>query len=329
MLKPIIVVGSINLDLVARVERIPTLGETLTGTSFQTFFGGKGANQAVGVARLGHAVSMIGRVGDDEFGRRLRQGLKGAGVRATAVKRTPGVSSGVALISVASRGPNAIIVIPGANATLAPQDLENELPSFASAGMVLTQLEVPLSVITFLADITSSNHIPLILDPAPARRLPASLLRKVTWLTPNETETCALCGVAPGALNPQSAARYAARLLEKGPQNVVIKLGARGAFWATADGATTFVPAFRVRAVDSTAAGDAFNAGLAVALMNGKSPPGAVRFASAVAALSVTRIGAQPSMPAAKEVAKFLASRSRRGRDRINEQHPPLNPAGV
>lgn len=312
MLKPIVVVGSINLDLVVRVGRIPALGETLTGMSFQTFFGGKGANQAVGVARLGYPVSMVGRVGDDEFGKQLRRGLREAGVRTSAVKSTSAVSSGVALISVASQGRNTIIVVPGANGRLTPHDLENELPSLSAAAMILTQLEVPLSVVAFLADFAYSHEIPFILDPAPARKLPASLLKKVTWLTPNETETCTLCAAPPGALKPRNTARYAVQLLKKGPQNIVVKLGTRGAFWASAAGGSAFVPAFRVRAVDSTAAGDAFNAGLAVALASGKTSLDAIRYASAVAALSVTQLGAQPSMPSAREVSKFLASRSRR-----------------
>lgn len=314
MAKPIVVVGSINLDLVVRVGRIPALGETLTGTSFQTFFGGKGANQAVGVARLGYPVSMIGRVGNDEFGEQLRRGLREAGVRVPAVKRTRGVSSGVALITVAAQGRNTIIVIPGANGRLTPRDLENELPILSGAAMILTQLEVPLNVVAFLADYASSHEIPLILDPAPARKLPASLLKKVTWLTPNETEMCTLCAAAPGALKPQDAGRYATQLLRKGPQNVVIKLGTRGAFWASATGASAFVPAFRVHTVDSTAAGDAFNAGLAVAMASGKTSLDAVRYASAVAAISVTQLGAQPSMPTTKEVSQFLASRTRRNR---------------
>lgn len=314
MLKPIVVVGSINLDLVVRVGRIPALGETLTGTSFQTFFGGKGANQAVGVARLGHPVSMVGRVGDDAFGAQLHRGLSEAGVRTTGIKRTRGVSSGVALISVAAQGRNTIIVIPGANGRLTPRDLEIDMPTLSGAAMILTQLEVSIDVVAFLADFASSRQIPFILDPAPARKLPASVLKQVTWLTPNETETSTLCSAAPGALRPQNAGRYAAQLLKKGPQNVVIKLGKHGAFWASAAEGSAFVPAIRVHAVDSTAAGDAFNAGLAVALANGKASLDAVRHASAVAALSVTRIGAQPSMPTAKEVVRFLASRTRRNR---------------
>lgn len=312
MRKLIVVVGSINLDLVARSKRIPLAGETVTGNSLQTFFGGKGANQAVGVARLGYPVAMIGRVGEDEYGEHLRRGLSDAGVDARAVRSAPGVSSGAALISVASDGSNSIIVIPGANGRVTPADLEADFPTLSSAGMILMQLEVPLSAVALVVEFAWSRRIPVVLDPAPARKLPATLLRKVAWLTPNEVETCALCGVEIARLNPRNRSRYAETLLAKGLQNVVLKLGERGAFWASADGSRAMVPAFRVRAVDSTAAGDAFNAGLAVALMKGASSFEAVEFASAVAALSVTRAGAQPSMPAADEVERFIASKARR-----------------
>lgn len=314
MPKPIVVVGSINLDFVARTRRIPPAGETVTGSSLQTFFGGKGANQAVGVARLGYPVIMIGRVGDDEYGERLRRGLSDAGVDVSAVRRAPGVSSGAALISVGSDGSNSIIVVPGANGLLTPAGLEAEFPILSSAGMILMQLEAPLSAVMFVAEFAWPRRIPVILDPAPARKLPARLLRKVAWLTPNEREACALCGVEAARLNPRNTKHYAGTLLAKGPQNVVIKLGERGAFWIGADGANAQAPAFKVRPVDSTAAGDAFNAGLAVALMKGSSPLEALEFASAVAALSVTRAGAQPSMPSADEVALFIASKSRRKR---------------
>lgn len=308
MPKPIVVVGSINFDLVARVERIPSVGETLGGASFDTFFGGKGANQAVGVARLDCPVSMIGRVGDDEFGARLRRGLRDAGVGVRGIKRAPGVSSGVALITVASRGRNTIVVIPGANGVLTPADLQAEAALLCSAGMILTQLETPLNTIATLAELAWSRRIPLMLDPAPARKLPPRLLRHVAWLTPNETETYALCGTRFGILTPRTAKRYAAHLLGAGSKNVVIKLGSAGAFWADAAGNSAFIPAFPVRAVDSTAAGDAFNAALAVALMKGNETREAIRFACAAAAISVTRPGAQPSMPAEEEVAKFLAA---------------------
>lgn len=314
MHKPVVVVGSINLDFVARTRRIPAVGETVTGTSFQNFFGGKGANQAVGVARLGYPVAMIGRVGDDEYGERLRQGLSDAGVDVGAVRRAPGVSSGAALISVAAGGGNSIIVVPGANGLLTPADLEAESPTLSSAGIILMQLEVPLSVVAFVAEFAWPRHIPVALDPAPARKLPSSLIKKIAWLTPNETEARTLCGIEPAKLNHRNTSRYAAALLEMGPQNVVIKLGELGALWAGADGGRVHVPAFKVRSIDSTAAGDAFSAGLAVALMKGSTPPDAVRFASAVAALSVTRAGAQPSMPSADEVARFIAAKTRRKR---------------
>lgn len=303
--KRILVVGSINLDLVVSTNRIPQIGETITGKDFQTFFGGKGANQAVGVARLGYPVSMIGRVGNDEFGRRLRRALSLAGVQAQAVRVTSQTPSGVALITVESQGRNSIVVIPGANGKLTPQDIRRELALVRSAGLILSQLEIPLETVDYLAAAAARFGIPFVLDPAPAQKLPSSLLKRVAWLTPNETEAGILCGASPDAVTTESARKVAKSLLKRGPQNIALKLGSRGVYWASGNG-ESFVPAFKVQAVDSTAAGDAFNAGLAVSLMKGAEPPEAVRFASAVAALSVTRAGAQPSMPTAREVSRFL-----------------------
>jgi len=303
--KRILVVGSINLDLVVSTNRIPQIGETITGRDFQTFFGGKGANQAVGVARLGYPVSMIGRVGNDEFGRRLRQALSLAGVQAQAVRVTSQTPSGVALITVESQGRNSIVVIPGANGKLTPWDIRRELALVRSAGLILSQLEIPLETVDYLAAAAARFGIPFVLDPAPAQKLPSSLLKRVAWLTPNETEAGILCGASPDAVTTESARKVAKSLLKRGPQNIALKLGSRGVYWASGNG-ESFVPAFKVQAVDSTAAGDAFNAGLAVSLMKGAEPPEAVRFASAVAALSVTRAGAQPSMPTAREVSRFL-----------------------
>jgi ribokinase len=303
--KHILVVGSINLDLVVSTNRIPQIGETIKGSNFQTFFGGKGANQAVGVARLGYHVCMIGRVGNDEFGQRLRWALSQAGVQAEAVRVTPRTPSGVALITVESQGRNSIVVVSGANGKLTPRDIERKLALVHSAGLILTQLEAPLETVDYLAAAAARFGIPFVLDPAPAQKLPSSLLKKVAWLTPNETEAGILCGTSPEAVTSENARKFAESLLQKGPQNVAIKLGSRGVYWAT-DHAHALVPAFKVRAVDSTAAGDAFNAGLAVSLMRGAAPLEAVRFASAVAALSVTRPGAQPSMPTAREVSRFL-----------------------
>lgn len=306
----IVVVGSINLDLVCSGKRIPAPGETLKGNKFQTFHGGKGANQAVAVARLGYPVTMIGKVGDDDFGPRLRKGLQETGVSVRGVSVAKGVSSGCALITVDAKGQNSITVIPGANDQLLPRDLEACLPQLRSAGMILAQLEVPMETVEYLGMLARRFDIPLMLDPAPApaRPIPRKILRKLTYLTPNETETCALCGLAPGELTPLNVATFAELLLNTGPANVIVKMGSHGAYIATADGLRLMVPAFKVKAVDSTAAGDAFNAGLAVALMRGMNLVEAVRFGSATGALSTTRAGAQTSMPEGREVTRLVAS---------------------
>jgi ribokinase len=307
-MKSIVVVGSVNLDLVCTGKRIPAPGETVTGDRFQTFDGGKGANQAVAIGRLGYPVSMVAKVGDDEFGSRLRQGLKAAHVDVTAVSTAKGTASGVALISVDARGQNSITVVPGANGKLLPRDLQKALPRLRSAGMILTQLEIPMETVECLAEIAERFEIPLMLDPAPARPIPRNLLSRVTYLTPNETETAVLCGKGAGDLTPRNAGDYAEKLLKRGAANLIIKMGGRGAYLAGADGLRTLMPSFKVRVVDSTAAGDAFNGGLAVALMRGMALVDAVRFASAVGAVSVTRAGAQPAMPTAREVNRLLRS---------------------
>jgi len=308
MRKPIIVVGSVNQDLVGKAERVPLPGETIGGTDFAMFHGGKGANQAVGVARLGWPVQMIAKVGDDAFGPPLKRALKSAGVDVRGVKPAK-TSSGVALINIGGDGQNSIMVIPGANAEMQPADIIKNAAMLRRAGAFLTQLEIPLPVIETLAVFASREKIPLILDPAPARELPSGLLRDTTWITPNESETRTLCGLpASEPITPETAAGCAEMLLERGPKNVLIKMGAQGCLVATHDGQRINVPAFRVQAVDSTAAGDAFNAGFAVSLLAGRSLQEAARYASAVAAISVTRRGAQPSMPKAAEVARFLKS---------------------
>src|SRR5579885_2223385 len=234
--KRILVVGSINLDLVVSTNRIPQIGETITGRDFQTFFGGKGANQAVGVARLGYPVSMIGRVGNDEFGRRLRRALSLAGVQAQAVRVTSQTPSGVALITVESQGRNSIVVIPGANGKLTPWDIRRELALVRSAGLILSQLEIPLETVDYLAAAAARFGIPFVLDPAPAQKLPSSLLKRVAWLTPNETEAGILCGASPDAVTTESARKVAKSLLKRGPQNIALKLGSRGVYWASGNG---------------------------------------------------------------------------------------------
>jgi ribokinase len=310
MSKQIVVVGSVNLDLVCMGKRIPAPGETVTGDKFQTFFGGKGANQAVAIGRLGYPVSMIAKVGDDEFGSQLRKGLRAANVNVRQVGTANGTASGVALISVDAKGQNSIMVIPGANGKLLPKDIERALPMLRAAGMILTQLEIPMETVEYLCEISHRSGVPLMLDPAPARNLPRKILKRVSYLTPNETEMCTLCGIPSADLNPDTIAESAKNLRSKGPANVIIKLGARGAYIDAADGTHKLVPSFKVPVVDSTAAGDAFNAGLAVALLRANTLPDAVRYAAAVGAISVTRAGAQPAMPTAAEVDKLLARRT-------------------
>ena len=304
----IVVVGSINLDLVASVERMPRSGETITGQRFATYPGGKGANQAVAAARLGGNVGMIGRLGDDIFAAQLRTSLQTDRVDTQFVESVPG-PSGSAVILVTPEGHNSIVVIPGANATLQPEDLtryENEL---RAASIILAQLEVPLATVERLGEISANAGVPLVLDPAPARELPAGLLRNVTWLTPNENEAEQLLtnmGIKPH--EPLTTEQTAAHLSSSGVRNVILKLGADGVFLAGADVAPTHVASFAVEAVDTTAAGDVFNGAFAYALLEKKSPEDAARFANAAAACSVRRSGAQPSMATVAEVEALLQS---------------------
>lgn len=304
MQKPIVVVGSINLDLVVGTDHIPRVGETVMGNRFNTFCGGKGANQAVAVAKLGYPVSLVGNVGNDTFGRKLRQGLEDGGVDTIAVNMVEG-PSGVALITTARDGENSIVVVSGANAQLTPTLLKNATPTLESAGFLLVQLEIPLGTVEYLAQFAEQHRIPLMLDPAPARELSRNLLGKVSWITPNETEIKEL-------LKTDCGPRYdeAARLLrDSGAENVLLKLGSRGCIIAQRNLPQELVPAFSVKAVDTTAAGDAFNAGFAVGLMHGRTVTQSAVLASAVAAISTTRVGAQPSMPTFSEVMTFLSER--------------------
>jgi ribokinase len=307
MQKPIVVVGSINLDLVVGADRIPQVGETIIGNHFNTFYGGKGANQAVAAAKLGYPVSMVGNVGSDAFGTQLRNGLEEAGVDTTYVNAVEG-PSGVALITTGRCGENNIVVVPGANGHLTPELLEKAAPLLEQAGFFLAQLEIPLETVDYLARFAQRHNIPLMLDPAPARELSRTLLRGVSWITPNETETQELLktDIEDGAQGYNAAAD---RLLACGVTNVLLKLGSRGCVIAQGNLPKERVPAFPVSAVDTTAAGDAFNAGFAVGLMRGFTVARSAIFASAVSAISVTRPGAQPSMPTGHEVECFLEQR--------------------
>lgn len=303
MSKPIVVVGSISLDLVVAADRVPLVGETITGRSFETFFGGKGANQAVAAARLKYPVSMIAKVGDDSTGPQLKKAMREAGVDVRGMTVARG-SSGVALIATGQKGENLIVVVPGANGKLLPRDLDRHKATIRGAGILLAPLEIPMETVEYLGQLASKFDVPLMLDPAPARPLSSKLLQAITWLTPNETETRTLIGSSnTEQLDPATAAK---ELLGRGVTNVILKLGENGAFVLSQSGAGVAVPAFSVQAVDTTAAGDAFNGAFAVALMRGNSINESTRYACAVAAISVTRRGAQPSMPSRTEVAKFL-----------------------
>src|SRR5580698_9854982 len=309
MQKPIVVVGSINLDLVVGADHIPQVGETIIGNSYDTFYGGKGANQAVAVAKLGYPLAMVGNVGNDGFGTQLRNGLEDAGVDTTYVNTVEG-APGVALITTGRGGENNIVVVPGANGHFTPKQLEKAATILEYAGFLLTQLEIPVETVEYLAQFAKRHNIPLMLDPAPARELSVTLLRNVTWITPNETEAPRLLKADnendDNENDDQDSYAAADRLLACGVENVLLKLGWRGCVIAQAGRLKRHVPAFSVNAVDTTGAGDAFNAGFAVGLMRGASVAQSAVFASAVAAISVTRPGAQPSMPSGAEVEAFL-----------------------
>jgi ribokinase len=302
--KKLLVVGSINIDLVACANRLPAPGETILGSSFDVFNGGKGANQAVAIAKLGVPVDMIGSLGTDLFTERLLSGLKAAGVDTHAVQMAAG-PCGVAHISRSDNGENSIIVVSGANRLISPAYIDTHLNILQQASMILVQLETPLEAVLRLAEQAWGAKTPLMLDPAPARPLPEVLLRRTTWLTPNETEAQILLGRVN--IDPAAAAE---KLLAMGVRNVALKLGSQGVFLAGRDCPTQQVPAFPVKAVDTTAAGDCFNGAFAVALTRGESPAVAARYAAAAAAISVTRAGAQPSLPTASEVDAFLAQAS-------------------
>jgi ribokinase len=302
---PVVVVGSINIDLVANTNRIPVEGETVLGSDFQIHPGGKGANQAVAVARLGHPVSMIGRLGDDAFGSQLKTHLENAGVDVAGVMTTPG-SSGVAIIIVGEKGENCIVITPGANALLTPKDLDMHIEIIRSAGVVLTQLEIPIETVQHLAKICTREKVPLILDPAPAKEIPQSLFEDVEWFTPNETEAAFFAKSRNGAGETSDPTAMAKTLMDRGVKRLVLKLGARGAFIAAPDGVAEMLTSFSVNAVDTTAAGDAFNGAFATALLMEMDPVESARFAAAAAAISVTRPGAQPSMPTMDDVKQLL-----------------------
>jgi len=301
----IVVVGSSNTDLVVTLPALPKPGETLLGGDLLTAQGGKGANQAVAAARLGAAVTLVGCVGDDDFGATSLAQYAREGMDTSRIRVVAGAPSGVALIFVGATGENMIAVAPGANLSLTTADIEAAAPVIQAADVLLLQLETPLATVLSAARLAHAAGVKVILNPAPAQPLPASLLALVDVLTPNEREALLVSGL-PADAAPTAAA---ARLHSLGVKTVVITLGAAGALIKTAEQAAFTAPGFRVSAVDTVAAGDAFNGGLAVALAQGQPLATAVRFANAVAAVAVTRPGAQASLPSAQEAAAFLEAR--------------------
>lgn len=300
----IVVVGSINMDLVVKVQRIPVPGETIQGSDLQWIPGGKGANQAVAASRLGASVGMVGRVGNDSIGERLLVELEAQGVMVDRVGRDEQSASGTALIVVDASGENSIVISPGANGRITPADVDRAEDLIARAKIVLLQLEIPLRVVEHTIRMAARHGVMTILNPAPAGDIPAEVYREAGILVPNESELAVLTGARIEGLDTVEAA--ARQLLKTGLQAVVVTLGRRGACLVTGD-ATALVPAFPIRVVDTTAAGDAFIAGLAVARLNGKGLESAVRYANACGALAATRFGAQPSLPNAKQVETLIA----------------------
>ena len=298
----IVVVGSSNMDLVVKSPRIPALGETILGGDFLMVPGGKGANQAVAAAKLGAEVCFVARLGDDLFGRRSLENFKRENVGTDHVTLTPDVPSGVALITVDAAGNNAIVVAPGANGKLSGADVERARAEIGSAGAVVAQLEVPIETVECAARLAQEANVPFVLDPAPAQKLRPDLLRQTSVLTPNETEAQILTGME---VADEASARLAAeRLLDDGVKAVVVTMGVKGYLLADGSG-MEFVTAIPVRAVDATAAGDAFTGSLAVAMAQGQTLREAALFARKVAALSVATMGAQPSMPTRGQVEEF------------------------
>jgi len=298
-----VVVGSSNTDIIIRVPRIPRAGETVLGGKFFTAAGGKGANQAVGAARAGGKVALIARVGRDTFGDQAIAGLLRDRIDVSRVFRDKRTASGVALIFVAQDGENSIAVAGGANAKLSPSDVKKAAGVIRSAALLVAQLETPLATVTAAVELAAKAGVPVILNPAPARPLPNSLLERISILTPNETEAELLTGIK--VTDAAAAAKACSKLRSRGVGIVILTLGKRGALLADANG-QRLVPGFKVKTVDSTAAGDIFNGALSVAVAEGKAVLDAVRFANAAAALSVTRLGAQPSAPSRADIEKFL-----------------------
>ena len=299
----ILVFGSINMDLTTYVPKLPRPGETLRGSSFITVPGGKGSNQAVACARLGTKTYFVGRVGKDAFGPEVLEIVKKEGVDISQAIIDPKSGTGLAVISVDENAENSIIIISGANLALDNSDVERAKTLMEDATVLMLQLEASLEPTFETAKAANQKGMKVILDPAPAYPIPQDVFPFIDFITPNEVETEALVGFKPA--NQEDAARAAKALKEKGVRTAIIKMGSLGAYYDSPEG-SGFVRAFKVNAIDTVAAGDAFNAGLAVAISEGKSVSDAVRWGAAAGAIATTRKGALPSMPHRDEMLKLL-----------------------
>ncbi|KQN96292.1 ribokinase [Paenibacillus sp. Leaf72] len=297
----ITVIGSLNIDMVTETDVMPNQGETLIGNAFSSFTGGKGANQAVACTRLGAAVTMIGCVGEDTMAQQLRDALGAEGIDMQYVKTVPHKATGIAAITV-TEGDNRIIVIPGANHCLLPEDVLALKDVIAASDMVMLQHEIPLETVEASIKLAHSLGVPVILNPAPAVRLPEELLAQLHLITPNESELAIVTDLERQT-TPES-------LLEQYPHPIVMTAGSNGAYYKSADGTQGHVTGHKVEVVDTTGAGDTFNGALAVKLSEGAALEEAVQFAVAASALSVTKLGAQSGMPLRKDVEAFIQQAS-------------------
>ena len=300
----IIVVGSLNMDLVVKTEHMPAIGETVHGEDLKTIPGGKGANQAAAAARLGSSVAMVGKVGGDDFGLPLIKNLQHQGVDASHVKIDEGVSTGTAVIVVDGSGQNSIVVSPGANGKVDNLDIDTCKDVFNQAKILLLQFEIPLETVAYAMRIAKEHGVRVILNPAPAKQVSGDFLKNADVLVPNESELQLLTNMP---VTDVSTAEHAAKkLLEKGVKTVIVTMGERGALFLTEE-KSMLVPARKVKVVDTTAAGDAFIGGFAAGLLNGFELEKAVRYGCAAGTLAVTKFGAQTSLPSAAEVEEFFS----------------------
>jgi ribokinase len=299
----VLVVGSANMDMVVTTERFPYPGETIFGKKFQTFSGGKGANQAVGCAKLGVKTYFIGKFGNDDFGRNLTKNMRRDGVNLDHIFIDQEESTGTALITVDNEGQNEIIVISGSNMKLSPSDIESKLMLFGQVNVVLSQLEIPLETVLKIAELCKKEGSIFILNPAPALLLSDEQLQHIDFLTPNEIELELISGI--NVYDEASATNAAQVLIDRGVRNVIVTMGSMGSIWVSKNKIVKF-PALKVHAVDTTGAGDAFNGALAFSLAKGNNPEKSIEFANKVASISVTRMGAQSSMPFYNEIELTL-----------------------